>query len=414
MTLLLPNETSLAVDDRGLMAADRAVWRFLSEGESPDGIPVHPDGVDAPRITEPRGSLQDLASGFKRLFGEEALHRQPRSAVVLPGAGCSAAELLDGEGEVRGYWSALYVKLNGQWHLTHLHLSVTEASERAEIERLRASLRDTQERLLQQEKMASLGSLTAGIAHEIRNPLNFVNNFADAAAELIEEMRQEVTGGDPRTLEELLHEAQSSVEKIAEHGRRAESVVRSMLAHGRSDGRFEPVDVNQLVQEYVTLAYHGLRARASDFQCRIRMDLAEDVPTAILIREDIGRVILNLAANAFQAMREKWGEDATGDAGPVLVVSTEATAERATIRLRDNGPGIADEMREHLFEPFFSTKPVSEGTGLGLAISREIIEVVHKGSIHMDTVPGEYCEFVLHLPLTRADIGTAVPTDPQA
>jgi signal transduction histidine kinase len=271
-------------------------------------------------------------------------------------------------------------------------------------------LRTAQDRLVQTEKLASLGQLTAGIAHEIKNPLNFVNNFSAVSVELIDELRQALSGATVNDklreeINEIADMLQGNLDKVVQHGKRADSIVKNMLLHSRTgSGEHRPVDINAVVEESLNLAYHGARAEKQGFN--ITLDRSFD-PTAgevDLFPQEITRVLLNLISNGFYAATKR--KDQTGDNGyePILAAATKNLGDRVEIRIRDNGTGIPPEVKDKMFNPFFTTKPAGEGTGLGLSISHDIIVKQHAGSIEVDTRPGEFTEFRIVLPRTAASI----------
>jgi len=271
-------------------------------------------------------------------------------------------------------------------------------------------LRTAQDRLVQTEKLASLGQLTAGIAHEIKNPLNFVNNFSAVSVELIDELRQALTEANVSDklrdeINEIADMLQGNLDKVVQHGKRADSIVKNMLLHSRAgSGEHRPVDINAVVEESLNLAYHGARAEKQGFN--ITLDRSFD-PTAgevDLFPQEITRVLLNLISNGFYAATKR--KDQTGDNGyePTLAAATKNLGDRVEIRIRDNGTGIPPEVKDKMFNPFFTTKPAGEGTGLGLSISHDIIVKQHAGSIEVDTRPGEFTEFRIILPRTAASI----------
>ena len=269
-------------------------------------------------------------------------------------------------------------------------------------------LKAAQANLIQAEKMASLGQLTAGIAHEIKNPLNFVNNFADLSVELLNEMKTAVApalpllGPDRRAeIDEALSLVTGNLAKITEHGRRADGIVRSMLEHSHGgSGDRRRVDLNLLVEEALNLAYHGARAQDQSFNFTLQRDLSEGIAPIEVVPQDLTRVLLNLFSNGFYTARQR--QRTTADPGfePTLKVSTRDLCEEVEIRVRDNGTGIPAGIRAKLFQPFFTTKPTGEGTGLGLSISYDIITQQHGGSITVDSKVGEYSEFTIRLPRT--------------
>jgi ligand-binding sensor domain-containing protein/signal transduction histidine kinase len=252
-------------------------------------------------------------------------------------------------------------------------------------------LKETQSQLVQQEKLASLGALTAGIAHEIKNPLNFVNNFAELNNELIDELEN---SKDEEERKELFQTIKQNLSKINEHGKRADSIVKNMLEHSRTGaGEKQPTDINKLCDEYLNLAYHGMRAGVKDFNCNIERHFAENLPKLNIVPQDISRVLLNLINNAFYAIKDK--PDAT------LIMTTMTimtTIPSLIIKIKDNGPGIPESIKQKIFEPFFTTKPAGSGTGLGLSLSFDIIKA-HGGRIEVDSKENEYTEFKITLPL---------------
>ena len=266
---------------------------------------------------------------------------------------------------------------------------------RKAVEEAMAELKSTQAQLVQQEKLASLGQLTAGIAHEIKNPLNFVNNFSEVSVELIDEALEELAAvktrhalsPDKDSLEEtiaILNDVKSNLTKVHEHGTRADSIVKSMLQHSRGgSGKPEPTNLNELIKEYVILSFHGMRAKKNPINVDIQFDLDEKIGQVNLIGEDFSRVLLNICNNAFDAMREK-AKTAT-DYLPILSVKTELTANgQPLIAISDNGPGIPDEIKDKILQPFFTTKKGTEGTGLGLSITHDIVKA-HGGELKVET-----------------------------
>ncbi|MGI4832222.1 MAG: sensor histidine kinase [Janthinobacterium lividum] len=262
-------------------------------------------------------------------------------------------------------------------------------------------LQATQDQLIQREKMASLGELTAGIAHEIQNPLNFVNNFADVSAELVAELVEErARPARDATLEtELLADLRLNLGRIAQHGGRASSIVRGMLAHSRqSGGERQPTDLNALADEYLRLAYHGLRAKDKSFNATLEPDFAPGLPLVPAVAGELGRVLLNLLTNAFYAVQQR---QLAGQAGyaPTVGVRTRALTEgQVEIQVRDNGTGIPAAVQARIFQPFFTTKPVGEGTGLGLSLSHDIITQGHGGTLTVESQPGVGTVFTITLP----------------
>ena len=297
----------------------------------------------------------------------------------------------------------------------------TNAALQESLENLKA----TQSQLIQSEKMASLGELTAGIAHEIQNPLNFVNNFSEVSNELIKEIqdiRSKTKDTGQKTHEEaalteedaLLQDIASNLEKILHHGKRADGIVKGMLQHSKSSsGTKEPTDINALCDEYLRLAYHGLRAKDKTFNSKFETDFDPSLPKINVVPQDIGRVVLNLINNAFYAVHQQrtsispsgglpagqaggWGE-----AQPLVTVTTKLSPSGGDviISVRDNGPGIPDSIKEKIFQPFFTTKPTGEGTGLGLSLSYDIVKA-HGGELKVETKRNEGTTFSIRIPLT--------------
>ena len=275
---------------------------------------------------------------------------------------------------------------------------------------LETSIRElnaTQAQLIQSEKMASLGELTAGIAHEIQNPLNFVNNFSEVNTELIDEMQEELKSGRQDDAIALSEDIRKNQEKISHHGRRADSIVKNMLLHSRKrTGQPEPTDINALADEYIRLSYHGLRAKDKSFNATFRTQFDDTLQKVSMIPQDMGRVLLNLYNNAFYAVQAKARDGASaGSPGkayqPTVTVSTRKEGDKALINIADNGTGIPDALKEKIFQPFFTTKPAGDGTGLGLSMSYDIIKA-HGGEMTVRSVAGEGSEFIILLPITRS------------
>ncbi|SDB19688.1 His Kinase A (phospho-acceptor) domain-containing protein [Flavobacteriaceae bacterium MAR_2010_188] len=295
----------------------------------------------------------------------------------------------------------------------------------AELNQSLEDLKQTQEQLIHSEKMASLGELTAGIAHEIQNPLNFVNNFSEINKELIEELKAEKALPDAERdsgmEEEILFDLYQNLEKIYLHGKRADNIVKGMLLHSRkSDGKKQLTDVNALADEYLRLAYHGLRAKDKTFNATLNTDFDESVGKVNVMPQELGRVILNLINNAFYACAERSRSACAERSGlaiqdkeksglesymPTIWVSSKKTtsttgAEELEISIRDNGNGIAEDVQQKIFQPFFTTKPSGKGTGLGLSLSYEIVKA-HGGMLHLSSEAGIGTEFVIKLPITK-------------
>jgi two-component system NtrC family sensor kinase len=260
-------------------------------------------------------------------------------------------------------------------------------------------LQTTQQQLIQSEKLASLGELTAGIAHEIQNPLNFVNNFSEVSMELIDEMGEELAKGDAEEAMAIAHDIKQNLEKIRHHGKRADGIVKGMLQHSRASSDVqEPTNVNTLADEYLRLAYHGLRAKDKSFNAELVTHFDDTLPLIKIVPQDVGRVLLNMFNNAFYAVQQKQKKGVAGYK-PTVEVSTLKTGQFLEIKVKDNGTGIPEEIKDKILQPFFTTKPTGEGTGLGLSLSYDIIVKAHGGQIDIDSVEGEFTTFIIKLPL---------------
>jgi two-component system, NtrC family, sensor kinase len=268
------------------------------------------------------------------------------------------------------------------------------------------NLRTAQDRLVQTEKLASLGQLTAGIAHEIKNPLNFVNNFAALSAELTDELKDvlklaAVSDKIREEVDELTGMLKDNLQKVVQHGKRADSIVKNMLLHSRAGtGDHRPADINALVDESLNLAYHGARAERPNFNVTLQRDFDPAAGMVELFPQEITRVFLNLVSNGFYAVTKRGNENVNSAFDPVLRATTRNLGEAVEIRIRDNGSGIPPEVKDKMFNPFFTTKPAGEGTGLGLSMSHDIIVKQHGGTIDVDTEPGQFTEFRIVLPRT--------------
>jgi signal transduction histidine kinase len=275
-----------------------------------------------------------------------------------------------------------------------------------ELEQSLKNLHVTQAQLIQAEKMASLGELTAGIAHEIQNPLNFVNNFSEVSGELVEELEAELDAGEVGEAKLLMEDLKQNLQKIHHHGRRADAIVKNMLQHSRaSAGEKQLTNLNELAGEYLHLAYHGLRAKDKSFTCTLDTSYDLKLPKVEVVPQDLGRVLLNLLNNAFYAVQQKQQLVLDGANGeeeaykPTVAISTRQVEGKAEIRVRDNGTGMPVGVQSKIFQPFFTTKPTGQGTGLGLSLSYDIITKGHGGNLMVESVEGEYTDFILQLPV---------------
>ncbi len=303
------------------------------------------------------------------------------------------------------------------WHLTEwkkrneeLQLQVDEQTKnlkqkneqlikaKEQIEETLKVLKETQAQLIQSEKMASLGELTAGIAHEIQNPLNFVNNFSEVNTELLDELKGEIGSGNMEGVDELVNDIIDNEKKINFHGKRADAIVKGMLQHSRSsNGQKDPTDINALADEYLRLSYHGLRAKDKSFNATLETDFDQSIPKIDVVAQDIGRVILNLITNAFHAVSDKKQKLNGSDFEPTVKVCTKNLSEHIEIIISDNGNGIPESVRQRIFQPFFTTKPTGQGTGLGLSLSYDIMRF-HGGEIQVESELGFGAEFKLIIP----------------
>jgi signal transduction histidine kinase len=278
------------------------------------------------------------------------------------------------------------------------------------IEQAYDNLKATQQQLIQSEKMASLGELTAGIAHEIQNPLNFVNNFSEVNTELIDELKNELATGNTQSANEIANDIKDNEQKINHHGKRADAIVKGMLQHSRtSSGQKEFTDINALCDEYLRLAYHGLLAKEKDFNAKLKTDFDNSIGKINIIPQDIGRVILNLINNAFYAVNERQKVEGVGYR-PTVTISTASIqpplgparagtdgGRSVQIKVTDNGGGIPQKIVDKIFQPFFTTKPTGQGTGLGLSLSYDIIKA-HGGDIKVETKENEGSKFIISIP----------------
>ena len=265
------------------------------------------------------------------------------------------------------------------------------------LETTLTNLKSTQAQLIQSEKMASLGELTAGIAHEIQNPLNFVNNFSEVNTELIDELEEEADKGNLDEVKAIAKDIRSNEQKINHHGKRADAIVKGMLQHSQSSsGIKEPTDINKLADEYLRLSYHGLRAKDNTFNATLKTDYDETIDKINIIPPDIGRVMLNLYNNAFYAVNEKKKQQQE-NYEPTVSIKTKKLDGKVEVTVKDNGNGIPQKVVDKIFQPFFTTKPTGQGTGLGLSLSYDIIKA-HGGEIKVETKENEGCEFIIQLP----------------
>ncbi len=343
---------------------------------------------------------------FRGYYGEEIpgrtyhLYKFSHGALGAASAGDISAESWDLLQRAASVFSLAYSRFKDLTQARFDLQRLKEEKQRAET--ALSELQTTQKQLIQSEKMASLGELTAGIAHEIQNPLNFVNNFSDVSSELLDEMNAEIAKGDFAEAKLIANDIKQNLEKINHHGKRADAIVKGMLQHSRSSSAVkEPTDINALADEYFRLAYHGLRAKDKSFNATMKTDYDETIGNINIIPQDIGRVILNLFTNAFYVVDEKkkarQAELVETGYEPTVSVSTKKVGDKVLISVKDNGPGIPQKILDKIFQPFFTTKPTGQGTGLGLSLSYDIVKA-HGGEIIVKTKEGEGSEFIIQLP----------------
>ncbi|MBI1342045.1 MAG: GHKL domain-containing protein [Terrimonas sp.] len=308
-------------------------------------------------------------------------------------------ELLKQEYETKNklilMWGGIALLLFGMFFL--FRNARLKHNAKLKVEEAFEQLKSTQSQLIQSEKMASLGELTAGIAHEIQNPLNFMNNFSEVNKELLEEMKEELDNGNTPEAKTIADDVINNEEKISHHGKRADAIVKGMLQHSRSSsGVKEPTDINALCDEYLRLSYHGLRAKEKSFNATINTDFDNSIGSIKIVPQDIGRVLLNLINNAFYAVTEKKksGRDAYE---PTVSILTKKIKNTIEISVKDNGNGIPESVKEKIFQPFFTTKPTGQGTGLGLSLSYDIVKA-HGGEIKVESINGIGTTFIIQLP----------------
>lgn len=273
----------------------------------------------------------------------------------------------------------------------------------AQLKKTIEELENTQSQLIHSEKMASLGELTAGIAHEIQNPMNFINNFSEVSIELIDEMREEMDKGELEEAKTISKDIAQNLDKITHHGKRASSIVKGMLEHSRNtSGQKELTDINVLADEYLRLAYHGLRAKNKSFNADFKTDLDASLAKIEVVPQDLGRVLLNLINNAFYAVAARADEEKDAKYKPLVNISTKKLKDQVVITVKDNGQGIPKDIKDKIFQPFFTTKPTGKGTGLGLSLAYDIVTQGHGGALELKTTQGEGTEFLIYIPISKS------------
>ena len=356
---------------------------------------------------------QMLAGGRAALMVEEGEIKieMPDGSVQFPFRISAILDQIDDKWKVvHWHGSTPVMSENDTWHINdwktrNEELEAKVAQKTAELAASLEELKATQTQLIVQEKLAALGQLAAGIAHEIKNPMNFVNNFSELSLEYIEEIGEALDKLEKNEttseIRELLADVGDNLKKIHQHGSRADSIVKSMLMHSRGgSGELEPTELNELVREYVNLAFHGMRAGKNPINVKINYDLSEDVGMVPIYPEDFSRVVLNLCKNAFDAMRDKFNLSQNTNYLPELTVKSALEGDRIVLSFEDNGPGISVEAQKKLFEPFFTTKKGTEGTGLGLSITNDIIKN-HKGEITVESELDKFTRFIIKIPITN-------------
>ncbi len=344
---------------------------------------------------------QHLQNILNIILEDESLNTEQKSAIVksLKDADKEleiTAFKLDRTEKVKRTTAILLEETIEELEQKRKAIEETNAALTKSLEELKAA----QAQLIQAEKMASLGELTAGIAHEIQNPLNFVNNFSELSNELMDEMLEEVAKGNYEEAKTIVVDVKQNLEKITHHGKRADGIVKGMLLHSRSSsGQKEETDINALANEYLRLAYHGLRAKDNTFNAKLETEFDSSIGNINIIPQDIGRVMLNLITNAFYAVNEKKTlRQAQGDNyEPTVKISTKKVNNKIEISVADNGNGIPQNVLDKIFQPFFTTKPTGEGTGLGLSLSYDIIKA-HGGELKVETKLYEGSKFIIVLP----------------
>jgi signal transduction histidine kinase len=332
------------------------------------------------------------------ILEDGSIPKNPTSLIYLP---LQVKDKIIGLISVQSYEKNAY----SQYHLdilktlaSYTSAALYNAQSYQSLQHALNELKLAQEQLVQSEKMASLGELTAGIAHEIQNPLNFVNNFSEVSKELIGEMNEELADGNLKLAKEIAGDIEQNLEKINHHGKRAADIVKGMLQHSRTSiGVKEPTDINALADEYLRLTFHGLRAKDKSFNATMKTDYDETIGNINIIPQDIGRVILNLINNAFYAVDEKSHKN-IGAYEPTVSVNTKKEGNKVLINVKDNGFGIPEKIKDKIFQPFFTTKPTGQGTGLGLSLAYDIVKA-HGGELMIETIEGEGSEFIIQLPI---------------
>ena len=381
---------------RAIEAASRFLKDYFRDRKSMDSAFVYQE-----IMAHARDSLQSLekAKQVQNISFNEQKKQEEIRAQLLKKQEEIQKQLLSYRNNVR-----MYVLLAGLAVLLFVALILFRNNRQKQkakisIETAYKDLKATQAQLIQSEKMASLGELTAGIAHEIQNPLNFVNNFSEVNKELVAELKQAIQTDNKAEIEKIAIDIEANEEKINHHGKRAEAIVKGMLQHAQSSaGKKQSTDVNALTDEYLRLAYHGVRAKDKTFNATLNTDYDKSINTVQIVPQDIGRVLLSMYNNAFYAVDQKNKEKIAGFE-PTVRVSTKKLGNKIQISIKDNGTGIPQKHLDKIFQPFYTTKPTGQGTGLGLSLSYDIVKA-HGGELKVDSKEGEGTEFLIWLPLT--------------
>ena len=378
----------------------------IARGHLDGALPPVTSADEVGRLTAAFGRMQHDLRQYINELKETAAARERAAAEAL----ALAEECKRAERQVEEYSRTLEQKVEQR--------TVELRQMNDELRQTLSRLQETRQQLIVQEKLASLGALTAGIAHEIKNPLNFVVNFAELSVSLADELRHSIESQqdhlEPKERQywgEILQDLQDNARKINEHGKRADRIVRGMLQHSRgASGERQPTDLNALVAEYVSLAYHGLRANDPSFNVTFENSYDPSVGMWNVVPQDLSRVVLNIVNNACYAVHQRQREMGNGFVPTVSVRTHRLGDDRVEIRIRDNGPGIPDSVRDRIFTPFFTTKPTGEGTGLGLSISYDIVVQQHQGELRVESEAGRFTEFIIVLPAARRAEPSATPS----
>ncbi|MCP4615307.1 MAG: GAF domain-containing protein [Bradyrhizobium sp.] len=401
---LVEGDRVRGVAQRGAAAGEWGADLMPLEGSS-TGVaiaqrrPIHfPDLADKPDLPEDKKALVKETGGMTVLYAPMISHDSGVGSLVVtrrPKKPFTEAEI----GLIQTFADQAVIAIENARLFNEVQQRTRELSQSLD------DLRTAQDRLVQTEKLASLGQLTAGIAHEIKNPLNFVNNFSALSSELVDEMTEVFENpaldevGRRKELDEIRGLLKSNLEKVVQHGKRADAIVKNMLLHSREgSGERQPAEVNKLVEESLNLAYHGARAEDAGFTITLKHDLDPEAGALDLYPQEMTRALLNLISNGFYAATKRKVEAGDGAFEPVLSAATRSLGKAVEIRIRDNGTGIPQEVREKIFNPFFTTKPTGEGTGLGLSMTYDIVVKQHGGQIDVETEPGAFTEFIITLP----------------